>query len=50
MEDWFLNLKKGGVEENDDQDGATSVVQIIACWHLPFTDLNLISSACGTKS
>lgn len=38
------------VEDKDGQDGATSLVQIIACWDLPFTDLNLVSSACGNKS
>lgn len=45
-----LRFKKGSVEEKDDEDGATSVRQVIAWWHLPFTDVNLVSSACGTKS
>lgn len=45
-----LKFKKGGVEEKDDEDGATSVVQIVAWWHLPFIDVNLVSSACGNKN
>lgn len=45
-----LKFKKGSVEEKDDEDGATSVVHIDAWWHLPFTDVNLVSSACATKS